>query len=99
MFIHALLLRLRHRRGVISALVAAALLTAVCAPSWGTPNAPSRDPSADARFASALARAPPPGVGAYAPSRLESQWAAHAREWAGELCARIAAERGECRDR
>ena len=34
-------------------------------------------------------------MGAYAPSRLESQWAAHAREWAGELCARIAAERGE----
>ena len=59
-----------------------------------TPSAPSpRDPALDARFAAALSRPPPPGAPVYAPARIEAQWAASAREWSSELCARVAAER------
>lgn len=57
------------------------------------PPSPTRDPALDARFAAALARPPPPGAPPYAPARIEAQWAANAREWGNELCARVAAER------
>ncbi len=86
-------LRARYRRAIAAVAVFFSLLW-LFSGSLPAP-APARDPARDARFDAALARAPPPGSGAYTPSRLETQWATHGREWVGELCARIAAERSE----
>ena len=84
----------RQCKGATPALaVLTVLLFLLAARAPGSARAPLRDPAQDARYAAALSRAPPPSAGAYTPSHLEAQWAAHAREWAGELCARIAAER------
>lgn len=88
------LFTLRQWKGAtraLAALVTLLLLLAARAP--GSTRATLRDPAQDARYAAALSRAPPAAAGAYTPSHLETQWATHAREWAGELCARIAAER------
>jgi hypothetical protein len=91
---HHNFLRTKRKTAFFAALVLFSLLWLLLS-SLNRASAPARDPAGDARFAAALARAPPPGAATYTPSRIEAQWAAHGREWSGELCARIAAERSD----
>ena len=89
-----LFLRTRLKSAISAAAVLFFLLWLLLS-SQTHASTPTRDPSVDARFAAALARAPPPGAATYTPSRIEARWSDHGREWSGELCARIAAERFE----
>ena len=80
----------RNYQRVIVVIVLISIFLWLIASRSSPQNAPISDPVSDSRFAAALSRGT--GNGGYTPSRLESQWALHAREWDGELCMRIASE-------
>ena len=83
-------LRRNYHRVLATVLIVCVLLWVITRRS--EPPSVVSDPASDARFAAALAKGHSRS-GGYAPSRLESQWALHVREWDGELCSRIALER------
>jgi hypothetical protein len=81
----------RNYQRVVVAIVLISILFWIIASRSPPKNAPISDPVSDSRFAAALSRVHT-SSGGYTPSRLEAQWASHAREWDGELCMRIASE-------